>query len=178
MAIRVNTSDQWPILLRMDGQTCFKRYFSNPYVVHIYLTKYIHTGKICQYILIRMFILDLKPASRYEATIAAQNAEDWSRHSRIYHFSTFGAGMINVQICVVIHTAILYLPYTWHIVPFCKAYVYSRLQKQNNQKISMCFLCAFRTNYFRNNIIQSSNLDLLPNVLKFMFANCQNCIHH
>jgi len=34
---------------------------------------------------------DLKPASRYEATIAAQNAEDWSRHSRIYHFSTFGA---------------------------------------------------------------------------------------
>ena len=96
MAVRVNTSDQWPILLRMDGQTCFKRYFSKPYLVSIHFTIMIsHRMKNSIYPN-TYFILDLKPASRYEATIAAQNAEDWSRHSRIYHFSTFGAGMINV----------------------------------------------------------------------------------
>lgn len=36
-------------------------------------------------------ISDLKPATRFEATVAAQNDEDWSRHSPTYHFSTFGA---------------------------------------------------------------------------------------
>jgi len=36
-------------------------------------------------------IQGLKPASRFEATIAAENTEDWSRHSPTYHFSTFGA---------------------------------------------------------------------------------------
>ena len=37
--------------------------------------------------------LGLKAATRYEATVAAQNDEDWSRHSPVYHFSTFGAGI-------------------------------------------------------------------------------------
>lgn len=36
-------------------------------------------------------IRDLKAASRFEATVAAMNSEDWSRHSPTYHFSTFGA---------------------------------------------------------------------------------------
>jgi len=36
-------------------------------------------------------IQGLKPATRFEATVAAQNDEDWSRHSPVYHFSTFGA---------------------------------------------------------------------------------------
>ena len=77
------------------GKHALKGIFSShTYIVYIYFT-YLIESKLL-YILIYMFILDLKPASRYEATIAAQNAEDWSRHSRIYHFSTFGAGMINV----------------------------------------------------------------------------------
>ena len=41
-----------------------------------------------------IIILGLKPATRFEATVAAQNDEDWSRHSPIYHFSTFGAGIL------------------------------------------------------------------------------------
>ena len=43
---------------------------------------------------LNIIILGLKPATRFEATVAAQNDEDWSRHSPIYHFSTFGAGII------------------------------------------------------------------------------------
>ena len=43
-----------------------------------------------------IIILGLKPATRFEATVAAQNDEDWSRHSPIYHFSTFGAGIVFV----------------------------------------------------------------------------------
>ena len=39
-----------------------------------------------------MYLTDLKGATRYEATVAAQNEEDWSRHSPVYHFATFGAG--------------------------------------------------------------------------------------
>ena len=39
-------------------------------------------------------LLGLKPATRFEATVAAQNDEDWSRHSPVYHFSTFGAGIV------------------------------------------------------------------------------------
>ena len=38
------------------------------------------------------FFLELNAASRYEATVAAQNDEDWSRHGPTFHFSTFGAG--------------------------------------------------------------------------------------
>jgi len=33
----------------------------------------------------------LKTATRYEATVAALNEEGWSRHSKVFHFSTFGA---------------------------------------------------------------------------------------
>lgn len=39
----------------------------------------------------KLAIQDLKEATRYEATVAAQNEEDWSRHSPVYHFATFGA---------------------------------------------------------------------------------------
>ena len=39
-----------------------------------------------------ILVIELKVASRYEATVAAQNEEDWSRHSPVYHFATFGAG--------------------------------------------------------------------------------------
>ena len=79
------------------GKHALKGIFYNPCILSVHFTIMISNRiKMSIYILIRILILDLKPASRYEATIAAQNAEDWSRHSRIYHFSTFGAGMINV----------------------------------------------------------------------------------
>ena len=34
----------------------------------------------------------LRPAMQYEATVAAKNQEGWSRHSKVFHFATFGAG--------------------------------------------------------------------------------------
>jgi len=33
----------------------------------------------------------LRPAMQYEATVAAKNQEGWSRHSKVFHFATFGA---------------------------------------------------------------------------------------
>ena len=59
------------------------------YIIVKYFTPIYKTGALMSIII----FIDLKAASQFEATVAAQNAEDWSRHSPIYHFSTFGAGI-------------------------------------------------------------------------------------
>ena len=40
---------------------------------------------------------NLKPATRYEARVAAENSLGWSRPSPTFHFATFGAGKYTCQ---------------------------------------------------------------------------------
>lgn len=46
-------------------------------------TNFIYAGK--------QQITGLAEATQYEATVAAKNQEGWSRHSKVFHFATFGA---------------------------------------------------------------------------------------